>query len=129
MPHDNLLGKRNRVSTMLRAVFTCSLLIFSSVAGVAQSTQTESEPPAAPAPSHSEWNGESGRGGVGVKFSLLGAGAEGAVRVSHRSNIRAGFNMITYDRTFNKDGISYDGQIQFKSIEAHYDFFPWAGNF
>jgi len=129
IPHDNLLEKRNRMSTMVRAVCICSLMIFTSVAGIAQSTQTESESPAAPSPSHSEWNGESGMVGVGVKFSLLGAGAEVAVRVSHRSNVRAGFNMITYDRTFNKDGISYDGQIQFKSIEAHYDFFPWAGNF
>jgi hypothetical protein len=67
--------------------------------------------------------------GVGVKASLLGAGAEAAVRVTHHTNLRAGFNVITYNRRFNKDGIAYDGQLNFKTFEAHYDIFPWAKSF
>lgn len=67
--------------------------------------------------------------GVGVKVSLLGPGAEFAARVTPRSNVRAGFNMIDYSRGFNKDGVAYNGQLNFKTIEAHYDFFPWAKSF
>ena len=72
---------------------------------------------------------DSGRVGIGVKVSLLGAGAEAAFRVTHRTNVRAGFNMINYSRTFDKDGISYGGQLNFKTFEAHYDIYPWAKSF
>jgi hypothetical protein len=67
--------------------------------------------------------------GMGVKVSLLGAGIEVATPITHRTNLRAGFNMFTYSRTFNKDGIAYDGTLGFKSVEAHYDIFPFAGRF
>jgi len=72
---------------------------------------------------------DSGRVGAAVKVSALGGGAEVAVRVTHRTNVRAGFNVITYSRGFNKDGIAYNGQLGFKTFEAHYDIFPWAKNF
>lgn len=67
--------------------------------------------------------------GVGVKVSLLGGGIEGAARVTKRTNVRAGFNMLSYSRDFNKDGIAYGGQLSFKTIEAHYDIFPFARSF
>jgi len=70
-----------------------------------------------------------GRIGMGVKVSLLGAGIEVATPITHRSNLRGGFNAINYSRTFDKDGIAYDGQLGFKTIEAHYDIFPFAGRF
>jgi hypothetical protein len=73
--------------------------------------------------------GDSGNVGAAVKVSLLGVGGEVAMRVSHRSNVRAGFNAISYSRGFNKDGLAYDGQLSFKTFEAHYDFFPWAKSF
>jgi hypothetical protein len=66
---------------------------------------------------------------MGVKVSLLGAGIEVATPITHRTNLRAGFNMFTYSRAFNKDGIAYDGTLGFKSVEAHYDIFPFAGRF
>ena len=72
---------------------------------------------------------ELGKLGVGVKVSLLGGGVEMATPVTHRSNVRAGFNIFSYSRNFDKDGISYAGQIGFKTIEAHYDIFPFAGRF
>ena len=71
----------------------------------------------------------SGRVGAAMKLSTLGGGAEVAVRVTHRSNVRAGFNVITYGRAFHKDGITYNGQLDFKTFEAHYDIFPWAKSF
>jgi hypothetical protein len=64
-----------------------------------------------------------------VKVSLLGVGGEVAVSVTHRTNVRAGFNMISYSRGFDKDGISYAGKLNFKTFEAHYDIFPWAKSF
>lgn len=67
--------------------------------------------------------------GFGVKVGLLGAGAELAARVNHHSNVRAGFNVLGYSRSFDKDGINYDGHLSFRTIEAHYDYYPWAGKF
>lgn len=69
------------------------------------------------------------RFGIGVKGSLLGGGVEATARVTHRSNVRAGFNMFSYSRGFTKDGVSYNGQLSFKTVEAHYDIFPWARSF
>ena len=67
--------------------------------------------------------------GFGVKIGLLGAGAEIAARVNSHSNVRAGFNVLGYSRSFDKDGINYDGHLSFRTFEAHYDVFPWAGKF
>ncbi|MFY9744483.1 MAG: hypothetical protein WA252_00200 [Candidatus Sulfotelmatobacter sp.] len=71
----------------------------------------------------------SGSVGVGVKVSTLGVGAEVAVRVLPRANVRAGFNVLGYSRAFSKDGIPYDGHLNFKTVEAAFDFFPWAAGF
>jgi hypothetical protein len=67
--------------------------------------------------------------GVGVKGSFLGGGVEAAALFSHRTNVRAGFNIIGYSRGFDKDGVDYAGHIGFKTVEAHYDIFPFAGSF
>jgi hypothetical protein len=67
--------------------------------------------------------------GLGVKASLLGVGAEVATRVTHRTNARVGFNVLGYSRDFSKDGISYNGHLDFRTVEAHYDIFPWARSF
>jgi hypothetical protein len=37
--------------------------------------------------------------------------------------------MFNYDRSFNQDGITYAGQLHFRSVEAHYDWFPFSGSF
>ncbi len=69
------------------------------------------------------------RVGVGIKASLLGAGVEIGTPLTRRSNLRAGFNAFDYQRTFLKDGISYGGQLSFRSLEAHYDWFPFGNGF
>ena len=66
--------------------------------------------------------------GFAIKMSSLGGGFEVAAPVTYRTNLRAGFNMFSYSRTF-QDGINYDGQLKFKIMEVHTDFFPWAGKF
>jgi hypothetical protein len=72
---------------------------------------------------------DKGRFGFAVKTSLLGVGAEIAARATHRTNVRAGFNVLGYSRGFNKDGIDYAGHLTFRTVEAHYDIFPWARSF
>jgi len=81
------------------------------------------------AASYGQSSRDSGNFGIGVKASLLGGGIEAAARVNQRTNVRAGFNMISYSRGFNKDGVPYSGQLSFKTIEAHYDIFPFGGGF
>lgn len=83
----------------------------------------------AAAPASSPAFRDFGTVGVGVKGSLLGGGVEAAVSVTHRTNVRGGFNLFSYSRGFDKDGVSYNGQLSFKTIEAHYDVFPFAGSF
>jgi hypothetical protein len=73
--------------------------------------------------------GETGRVGVGVKFSSLGAGAEAAASITSHANVRGGFNIFRYSETFTKDSIPFNGQIVFQSIEALLDWFPFGGGF
>jgi len=67
--------------------------------------------------------------GVAVKVSTLGVGAEIATPVVRIVNFRAGFNVLGYSRDFSKDGVSYDGHLNFKTVEGHIDIFPFGGNF
>ena len=105
----------------LRSVFFIPFVLIV----ISQSSYSQSNPPKTqsnPAQARSSASDEdTGRVGAAVRVSTLGAGAEVAVRVTHRTNVRAGFNVITYSRGFNKDGIAYNGQLDFKTFEAHYD--------
>ena len=67
------------------------------------------------------------RFGVGARASTLGWGVEGAVAVTEKSNVRAGLNFVGFGRTFNRDGIDYNGQLKMRSIETHYDWFLFRG--
>jgi len=69
--------------------------------------------------------------GVDVNLSLFlfSPGIEVATPVTRKSNVRAGFNAIIYDRTFHSDTNQYGGQIDFKTFQAHYDYFPFGGGF
>ena len=112
-------------------ILACGLWL--AAASYAQSANlTTDAPDAAPAvvtPSTPPASGVSHSFGFDVKGSLLGIGVEGAMSVTHRTNLRAGFNMLGYSRGFNKDDIAYDGHLSFKTVEAHYDIFPFAGSF
>jgi hypothetical protein len=65
--------------------------------------------------------------GVGVKISTLGIGGEVAIAVSHRSNVRFGFNAFSYGHSFDKDGVSYKGNLDLRSAQATYDLFLLKG--
>jgi len=68
------------------------------------------------------------RFGVGAKFSTLGIGVEAATAVTRQTNVRGGFNFMSSDRDFSKSGINYTARLQYRSVEAHFDWFP-AGRF
>ena len=67
--------------------------------------------------------------GVGVKVSLLGAGVEVATPITYRTNLRVGFNAFGYSRGFTNNGIGYNANLTFRSVETHFDWFPFAGGF
>jgi len=46
-----------------------------------------------------------------------------AIAVSHRSNVRFGFNAFSYGDTFVKDGVTYKGNLDLRSAQATYDMF------
>jgi hypothetical protein len=119
------MGKLLRHSAVLTLLFALSCFTHaqSPVSGLADA------PPTSPSSSKASLEASEPRVGIGVKGSFLGGGAEVAVRVTHHTNVRAGFNMFTYSRDFNKDSIAYNGQLNFKSVEAHYDIYPFAGKF
>lgn len=112
----------------LRSIILVCLLC--TLSGLLAYSQADMAPPPPPPPnSLTENGGHNGESAFAVKVSLLGAGIESAVRIADHANVRAGFNMIRYDRGFNKDGIDYKGQLNFQTVEAHLDYFPWAKSF
>lgn len=83
-----------------------------------------SRPPAVPPPPHED---RTAKIGIGAKISLLGIGIEAATPISHRLNLRGGFNFLNYSRGFNNDGIQYNGTLNFRSAEAHLDWYVLGG--
>jgi hypothetical protein len=65
--------------------------------------------------------------GIGLKISDLGVGVEAAVPLLAKANLRGGVNYFQYNRAMTNDGIHYAGQLQFRSAEAHFDWFPIGG--
>src|SRR6266550_6429598 len=65
--------------------------------------------------------------GIGLKVSTLGVGIEAAVPLFAKADLRGGANYFHYDRSMTNDGIHYTGQLQFRSVEAHFDWFPIGG--
>lgn len=67
--------------------------------------------------------------GIAFKMSSLGAGVEVAMPLTKRSNLRTGFNIFSYERPFDTDGITYNGQLNLRSVQISYDWFPFGGAF
>jgi hypothetical protein len=115
------------IRTFLIALSCSGLLLVSAFGDDSTASSRQSAFGSASAKEKS--SGDSGWFGIGVKTSFLGIGAEVATRVTHHSNARAGFNILGYSRSFSEDGINYNGHLTFRTVEAHYDIYPWAGNF
>jgi hypothetical protein len=84
---------------------------------------------AAPAPAAPAKEASEGRIpiGVGVKVSTLGIGGDVAIALSHRTNVRVGFNAFSYGDTFTKDGATYKGNLDLRSAQATLDLFLLKG--
>ena len=65
--------------------------------------------------------------GIGAKVSTLGIGGEAGISVTRRSNVRVGFNYFTYSRTFHKRGITYNGDVDLRSLQITYDQYLIGG--
>lgn len=117
---------------MGKSLFTIVFLTLTTISASSQSMAADNQDavePSKPLVQTPNSSPDSGVFALGVKTSLLGVGAEAAARVSHRTNLRAGFNILGYSRHFNKDGVDYGAHLGFRTIEAHYDIFPRAGGF
>jgi len=115
------------------SVFAVLLLLINLPAARSAAAATPDAPDssAAPAPAAASAAAAPAKGpsegripiGVGVKVSMLGIGGEVALAVSHRSNVRFGFNAFSYGHTFDKDGVTYKGTLDLRSAQATYDLF------
>jgi len=103
-----------------QALLLCSFLIVFPASCFAAADEAT---PDAPAPRH-PGKGDASHVGIAVRLSTLGAGAEAAVSLTNRLNVRGGFNIFQYSRGFNHDGITYKGQLNLRSAEAHLDWYP-----
>jgi hypothetical protein len=65
--------------------------------------------------------------GIGVKLGTLGVGIQGAVAVANRVNVRGGFNVFSYDHTFDQSGASINGSLKLQSVEANLDLLIGGG--
>lgn len=101
--------------------------LYSSAAPAERSASNDAAD--APAPQQHAKKGEAGLIGVGIRLSTLGAGAEVGVSLSNKLNVRGGFNIFQYSRGFNHDGITYKGQLNLRSGEAHLDWYPIGHTF
>lgn len=89
-----------------------------------------STPPAPPPAPIAASEPERFKFGLGIRVGLLGPGIQGAMSVSRRANVRVGYNYFSFSGIHvNNNGANYSGGIQLRSLEAHYDWFPFAGGF
>ena len=72
---------------------------------------------------------ESGRFGVAVKASTLGAGVELITRISPNINGRLGGNAFSYDYDGTESDIEYDLELDLRSVSAILDWHPFSGGF
>jgi hypothetical protein len=91
-----------------------------SINAAVSSFSSISPEPAPTAASSGSWAGFA----VGLKVGLYGLGPEVAVALTHRLNVRGGFNWLGVSDSFHYDGASYNADLHFRSIEAHLDWFP-----
>jgi hypothetical protein len=83
---------------------------------------------ATPPPAPRGENRKLPRFGVQFTSGTLGFGGQAATAVLRRANVRVGFNYFSYSLpTFNKDGSSYKGSLNLRSLEAEFDYYLFGG--
>ncbi len=68
-------------------------------------------------------------GGVSVKVGTLGLGAEYTHSLNDYLNMRAGVNWLNWERDFDTDDVSYEGDLQLQSFSLLADYHPFANGF
>ena len=108
------------------SVFACLLFLSIAIPSSLCAAPDESEREAASVPALPSKSSERTpiAIGVGVKVSTLGIGGEAALPLARNANVRGGFNEFNYSHSFDKDGVTYKGTLNLRSLQATYDFFP-----
>src|SRR5438105_8885486 len=64
---------------------------------------------------------------VGVEVGTLGIGFQVGTALAPRINLRGGANFFNYNDSLSKDGATYKGTLQLRSVEAKVDLFLIGG--
>lgn len=100
---------------------------FSALPGFAQSESgavaIDASPDPAGPPQGKLGSSAADKIGVQAKIGTLGIGGEVAVEVAHRVNIRGGFSLFNFTHSFNNNGITYDGTLKLRSVNANLDLY------
>ena len=67
--------------------------------------------------------------GAGAFVSPLGIGVGAAASLTRSVNLRVAGNFFNYNATGTTDGVSYKGVLNFRSVQASFDWFPWHKSF
>ena len=69
------------------------------------------------------------RAGVAVTAGTFGFGADVAVRIGAKANLRAGAGTFSLSHQFDADGITLDASMKLGGAKAQLDWFPFGGGF
>ena len=67
--------------------------------------------------------------GVGAFASPLGIGVGAAASITYRTDLRIAGNFFGYGVNGTNEGVTYKGNLSFRSVQASLDWFPWHKNF
>lgn len=67
--------------------------------------------------------------GIGLRAGTLGFGVEGIYSLSKYFNVRAQGNFFNYETEVDEDDVSYDGELDFKTLGLLVDWHPFKGSF
>jgi len=67
--------------------------------------------------------------GAGAFVSPLGVGVGAATSITRSVNLRVAGNFFGYTAHGTDSGVTYKGDLSFRSIQASFDWFPWHKNF
>ncbi|HUI54918.1 MAG TPA: hypothetical protein VLY04_08095 [Bryobacteraceae bacterium] len=115
------MRNRSRLTTALVFCFGSLVLpatCFGQFSDGADGSSGAGAPPSSPSPGRSEGLPHFG---LAVGAGTLGATIQAATAVTRRSNVRFAFNDFSYNATFNKDGVAYNGSLNLRSAEILYD--------
>lgn len=66
---------------------------------------------------------------LGAQVGILGIGFQVATPLASHLNLRGGANFFNYNDALSNDGINYDANLHFRTVETSVDWFPWARSF